>query len=90
MDRIRAWERELDGMSGENGRVVMNAVTVEDKKLVDHFDNQFTIQKNRLDQMKHNVKLTGGHPDLRKELDDFGVHFDKLNAEFIAFSEVLL
>jgi sulfur relay (sulfurtransferase) DsrC/TusE family protein len=90
LGRIRAWENELDQMSAENGRVVLNAQSTEDRKLVDHFENQFAIQKNRLDQMKHHVKLTGGHAGSSNELNEFGGYFDRLKEEFVAFSESLM
>lgn len=89
LNRIRAWEKELDELSAENGEVVMNAHSNEDKKLVDHFENQFAIQKNRLDKLKHNVKLTGGSEHTAQELDEFGVYFEKLRSEFVAFAESL-
>lgn len=89
LGRIRAWEREIDEMSADNGKVVLHAQTTEDRKLVDHFENQFAIQKHRLDQIKHTVKLTGGSSAISAELDDYASHFDKLKSEFVAFSESL-
>jgi hypothetical protein len=90
LGRIRAWEHEIDGMSADNGRVVLNAQTLEDKKLVAHFENQFAIQKHALDQMKHQVKLTGGNANAMNDLNEFAGHFQKLQDAFIAFSEALL
>jgi hypothetical protein len=89
LTRIREWEKELDELIAENGQVVMKASTNEDRKLVDHFENQFAIQKNRLDKMKHQVKLQGGNAHLQSELNEFGGHYDKLRSEFVAFSESL-
>ena len=90
LGQIRAWEHELDDMSAENGRLVLNAEALEDKKLIAHFENQFVIQKNRLDKMKHNVKITGGHEGSGDELKEFKVYFDKLQDAFVAFSESLM
>lgn len=89
LGRIRAWEKELDELSAENGQVVMRAQSGEDKKLVAHFENQFMIQKNRLDKLKHHVKITGGDGHTAQELDDFSVFFAKLQSEFVAFYESL-
>jgi hypothetical protein len=89
LTRIREWEKELDELIAENGQVVMKAQTNEDKKLVDHFENQFAIQKNLLDKMKHRIKLNGSGEHVQSELNDFGVHYDKMRSEFVAFSESL-
>jgi hypothetical protein len=87
LERIRDWEKELADLSLENGHVVLKVQSDEDKKLVDHFENQFTIQLNRLDKMKHQLKISGGSEYLEMELKEFSVLIDKLRADFIAFSE---
>ncbi|MBK9448379.1 MAG: hypothetical protein IPN95_02975 [Bacteroidetes bacterium] len=87
--RIRNWERELDSLIAENGQVVLFAHQEIDKKLVAHFENQFIIQKNRLDQLKHHVKLTGGDLKTQESLDEFSGFFSKLQSDFVAFSESL-
>ena len=87
LGRIRGWEKELDHLLADNGQVVLRATTPEDQKLVAHFENQFTIQKHRLDKLKHHVKLTGGNVETAKELDEFSHYFDKLHSEFVAFEE---
>ena len=90
LSRIRAWERELDEMSSENGRIVHNAVTVEDKKLIDHFENQFTIQINRLDQLKHQLKLSGVTSASEDAVKEFEGFLSGFRDSFIAFSEALM
>jgi hypothetical protein len=90
LGRIRTWEKEIDEMSAENGRVVLNAQTLEDKKLVDHFENQFVIYKNNLDRSKHQVKLQGADAGVAEALDEFATHFGKLQDAFVAFSESLM
>jgi hypothetical protein len=87
LSSIRAWEKELDELSAENGQVVLKAESSEDKKLVAHFENQFTIQKNRLDKMKHHVKISGGDAHTQADLQEFSTFLDKLRSEFVAFAE---
>lgn len=89
LGRIRGWEKELDELAAENGQVVLKAVSNEDRKLVAHFENQFTIQKDRLDKLKHSVKLNGANEYNAKEVDEYAAYFGKLHSEFVAFSESL-
>ena len=86
LNQIRAWEKEFDAMDQENGHNMEQAATKEDKKKVEHFQNQFIIQKGRLDQMKHNIKIYGG--DVEKgsqELSDYEEYLNELKDEFEAF-----
>jgi hypothetical protein len=86
---IRNWEKELDTLSAENGQVVLYAHSEIDKKLVAHFENQFTIHKNHLDQLKHHVKITGGDVHTQNSLDEISGVLSKLRSDFVAFSESL-
>ncbi len=90
LGQIRAWEHELDEMFAENSRLVMNAETIEDKKLVAHFENQFAIQKNRLDQMKHQLKLAGASSSIQEGVSEFASYFSSFRDAFVAFSEGLM
>ena len=90
LGRIRAWEKQVDEMSAENGRLVLNAQTLEDRKLVDHFENQFVICKNNLDRTKHHLKLHGADAGMAETLSDFETQIGKLEEEFVAFSESIM
>jgi peptidoglycan hydrolase CwlO-like protein len=87
LNKIRSWESELGEMESENGNIVARTESKDDQKKVEHFQNQILIQKERLDQMKHNIKLYGG--DLDKgtaELKEFGTYYDTFKSEFAEFT----
>lgn len=87
LDQIRAMEKEIEQMTQRNGEIVAAAADNEARKRVDHFENQFTIQLRRLDQMKHNIKLYGGDLDAgQKEMDDYAHYYGSLKDEFNAFA----
>jgi hypothetical protein len=90
LGQIRAWEHELDEMFAENSRLVINAQAIEDKKLIAHFENQFAIQKNRLDQMKHHLKLSGASSTIQDGVNEFATYFRSFRDAFVAFSEGLM
>ncbi len=86
LDQIRAWENELEAMDQENGHNMEHAKSKEDRKQVEHFQNQFIVQKGRLDQMKHNIKIYGGDTDKGDaELKDYEGYLNELKDEFEAF-----
>lgn len=88
LNTIRHWESQLDSMGEQNGEIVTKAIEKDAKKKVDHFDNQFSIQKGELDKMKHNIKIYGGDiATARKELDDYVSYLTKLKDEFSAFAD---
>jgi chromosome segregation ATPase len=90
LGQIREWEHELNALSAENGNLVMRADSVDAKRSVDRFENQISIHKVRLDQMKHNIKLYGG--DIQRgqaELDECGEVINELKEEFRAFAHSL-
>ena len=87
LNQIRSWERELTEMEEVNGQIVEKIGSKDGQKKVEHFQNQILIQKQRLDQMKHNIKLYGG--DLEKgqsDLDEYRGYYDNFRAEFDGFS----
>lgn len=86
LNQIRAWEKELDAMDKENGYNMGKTTNKDGLKKVEHFQNQFIVQKSRLDAMKHNIKIYGGEP--RKgasELKEYGGYLSQLKDEFEAF-----
>ncbi len=87
LNQIRHWESEVNDLESLNGEVAGRSETREFQKKVEHFQNQFIVQKNRLDQMKHNIKIYGG--DLAKgqtEMDEYAGYFNGLKAEFESFT----
>jgi hypothetical protein len=87
LDQIRAMEKEIRQMTQRNGEIVAAAADSEARKRVDHFENQFTIQLRRLDQMKHNIKVYGGDLDAgKKELEDYIHYYGSLKDEFNSFA----
>lgn len=87
LDQIRAWERELDTLADVNGEIVGKVDTKEARKKVEHFQNQFIIQKNRLDEMKHNIKIYGGNIDKgSQEIEEYREYYNTLKGEFDTFS----
>lgn len=86
LNQIRAWEKELDAMDQENGHNMEKASTKEERKHVEHFQNQFIIQKDRLDKMKHNIKIYGGDAEKgNAELKDYEGYLNELKDEFESF-----
>lgn len=87
LDEIRAMEREIESMTERNGEIISAAPDKETKKKIDHFENQFTIQKQRLDEMKHNIKLYGGDIEAgRKDLEEYKTYYGNLKSEFDGFA----
>lgn len=87
LDRIRSWESELGDMENENGKIVARTESKDAQKKVEHFQNQILIQKQRLDQMKHNIKIYGG--DLEKgqnELNEYTEYYNAFRSEFKSFT----
>lgn len=87
LDEIRTLESEIDRLVEINSEVIQNTEDKESAKKVEHFENQFAIQKSRLDEMKHNIKIYGG--DLsrgRQELDEYKNYYGGLKDEFHAFA----
>jgi len=86
LNQIRAWEKELDAMDKENGYNMGRTTLKEDEKKVEHFQNQFIIQKARLDEMKHNIKVYGGETARGgEELKEYGDYLEELRDEFASF-----
>lgn len=88
LDQIRNWEKEVGEMERHNGEISGRSESREFLKRVEHFQNQFIVQKNRLDQMKHNIKIYGG--DLSKgqsEMDDYAGFFAGFRTEFDDFTQ---
>ncbi len=86
LNQIRGWENELEAMDRENGHNLKSTDSKEDRKQIEHFQNQFIVQKRRLDQMKHNIKIYGGNKSKGDaELDDYRAYFNELQDEFEAF-----
>lgn len=87
LNEIRAMEKEIEDFSKRNGEIVEGAPDKETKKKIEHFENQFTIQLQRLDQMKHNIKVYGGDIDTgRADLDEYKTYYSELKGEFQNFS----
>ena len=82
LDEIRAMEHELDNFAAINGNIASAAPDGEVRKQVEHFQNLFIVQKGRLDEMKHSVKVFGADPGL----DDYKNYFEQLKTEFSNFS----
>ncbi len=86
LNQIRAWEKEVEAMDQENGHNSERAISKEDRKQVEHFQNQFIVQKGRLDQMKHNVKIYGGDAEKgTQEINDYAAYLNELKDEFESF-----
>lgn len=86
LNQIRGWERELNAMDQENGHNMERASTKEDRKAVEHFQNQFIVQKGRVDEMKHNVKVYGGaEAQVTTDLSEYQNYLNGLKDEFEAF-----
>ncbi|MEM0997161.1 MAG: hypothetical protein AAGN35_08785 [Bacteroidota bacterium] len=87
LDQIRAWERELTEMEEVNGHIVEKTDSKDAHKKVEHFQNQILIQKQRLDQMKHNIKVFGGNVEKgQQELDDYRTFYEGFRDDFSGFS----
>lgn len=87
LDQIRSMEKEIEQMTQRNGEIVAAAADNESRKRVDHFENQFTIQLRRLDQMKHNIKVYGGDLEAgQKELEEYVSYYGNLKNEFDQFA----
>jgi predicted nucleic acid-binding Zn-ribbon protein len=87
LNQIRSWERELNEMEEVNGQIVEKIDNKEGQKKVEHFQNQILIQKQRLDQMKHNIKIYGGNLEKgQKELEDYRGYYDEFRSEFNGFT----
>ena len=87
LDKIRSWESELGEMESENGKIVARTESKDAQKKVEHFQNQILIQKQQLDQMKHNIKIYGG--DLEKgqtELNEYNEYYNTFRNEFKSFT----
>lgn len=90
LDQIRGWEKELSSFEEMNGDIAVNHESKEVRKQVEHWQNTFIVQKQRLDQMKHNIKLFGGdHEKGRAELQEYADYYNQIKGEFDAFSSSL-
>lgn len=87
LDQIRSMEKEIEHMTQRNGEIISAAADKEQRKKVDHFENQFAIQLETLDQMKHNIKLFGGDIEAgNKELQEYASYYDTLKNAFNEFA----
>ena len=87
LNQIRGWETELQSLEEINGSIAVNHENKDIRKQVEHWQNAFIVQKQRLDQMKHNIKLYGG--DVAKgssEINDYASYYNNLKNEFSSFS----
>lgn len=87
LNQIRSWEKELSSFEEVNGEIAARAADQEARKQVEHFQNQFIVQKQRLDQMKHNIKVYGGNPERgSSEITEYAQYYQELKNEFDRFS----
>lgn len=90
LSQIRGWEAEIGMLSKANGELSTRAQSMAQRAKLDHFENRFTIELNRLDGMKHNIKTSGGVATKgQAELDEYAQHFASLREEFARFGEEL-
>ena len=86
LDKIRGWEKEFESFEEANGTISVSYEGKDVRKQVEHWQNTFIVQKQRLDQMKHNIKIYGGNVEKGKEeLDEYESYLNELKDEFEAF-----
>jgi hypothetical protein len=82
LQKIRSMETELDRLATLNGEIASRIGNSERIRQVEHFQNQFIVQKSRLDEMKHNVKIYKSNPGL----EDYENYLGGLIDEFKTFA----
>ncbi len=82
LEKIRSMEHELDRLANVNGELAGKIGTADRIRQIEHFQNLFIVQKGRLDEMKHNVKIYKTNPGL----EDYEGYFKSILGEFEEFA----
>lgn len=67
MNNATFYRDEIKILEGRLSEVASKNTSKEVLKQVEHFQNQFTIQKDRLDELKHEINLS--NDKLKKEIN---------------------
>lgn len=90
LDQIRSWEKEIGSLEEVNGEIAISHDSKDVRKQVEHWQNTFIVQKQRLDQMKHNIKIYGGDTEKgQAEMNEYEGYYNGLKGEFDRFSNGL-
>lgn len=92
MSRLAFYEAEIDILKNLLAEVADTNSATDVQKQVEHYQNQFFVQRNNIDLLKHNIQLN--EDKLQKEIDSnpIAVHHRKMEyhqteKEFIDFFE---
>ena len=80
MNRLDFYKAEIDILKNLLGEVAEKNTAEDVQKQVEHYQNQFIVQRDNLDQLAHNIRLN--EQKLQKEVTDNPVAVDHRKMEY--------